>query len=165
MEPNKDRAQHVCVACGRGLPDAPDVSRCPHCGARVLWRPESGQPSAGMALFAARMCGIMAGLQIGLIWAIVTARSGTYLPALLASFVVLPVVGYIVLGTLVARVDATGRPGLVSAIAAVNMGLAAMQVAGVLGVNDLNLLASFGLIVAAVSRHLIAASIAAWLER
>ena len=91
--PVDGRLEHICPVCGRGLGSSPDLRRCPHCGARALWRSGRTALDLSLVLFNARLCGIMAGIQAGLI-ALVAGGYRMPVPTwLVAVTALLPVAG------------------------------------------------------------------------
>lgn len=131
--------EHICPVCGTQIAGDSRVRRCPRCRAKVLWR-EGRTPEPpvdyGTVLFNTRLCGIMAGIQVGMIALLLT---GYRLPlpwgialVMLAS----PFAGYYLASFAAASVPASWRTGLLVAALALNAGLMVALIGAVTGISD-----------------------------
>lgn len=157
MDPADEPRQDRCPVCGTPLPDDRRMRRCPRCGARILWRQADVEPQVefGVVLFNGRLCGIMAGIQLGMIGLLVTGYR-IPLPWAVALIVLsLPVAGYIAAGAAVRAAPPSWRTGLLVFVLALNAGLLAALIMAVLGLFDPLVLAGITVAVAAgVSRFI-----------
>ncbi len=136
MPPVGDVDRRHCPVCGASLPDGRTLRRCPRCGARSLWAEAEPAPAPGMVLFNARLCGIMAGIQVGMI-ALLLAGCRLPIPWGVALIVVaLPVAGYLIAGQMARHVPEHGRAGFLVSVVALNAGLLAAVIAAILGLMD-----------------------------
>jgi len=136
MPPVEDADRRHCPVCGAGLPEGRTLRRCPSCGARVLWTEAEPAPAPGVVLFNARLCGIMAGIQVGMI-ALLLAGYRLPIPWGVALIVVaLPVAGYVIAGEVARHVPEHRRAGFLVAVVALNAGLLAAVIAAILGLVD-----------------------------
>ncbi len=136
MSPARDTQWRRCPVCGAGLPDDRAMRRCPRCGARTLWTSAEAAPAPGVVLFNARLCGIMAGIQVGMIALLV---GGYHLPlpwGTVLIVVALPVLGYAIAGEVAHRVPQSSRAGFLVIVVALNAGLLAALIAAILGLLD-----------------------------
>lgn len=157
MQPNQNANEHECPVCGTSLPDDTEPRRCPRCGARNLWSRQLEQQPVdyGTVLFNTRLCGIMAGIQIGMIALLLT---GYRLPlpwGLVVTMLATPFIGYY-LGGLAARLaPRSWRVGLLVAALALNGGLVIALITAVMLAPDPLLLAAIAFGVAFILRPLI----------
>jgi len=136
MSPVGDADRRHCPVCGAGLPSGRKVRRCPSCGARALWTEAEPAPAPGVVLFNARLCGIMAGVQVGMI-ALLLAGYRLPIPWGVALIVVaLPVAGYAIAGEVARHVPEDRRAGFLVGVVALNVGLLAALIAAILGLLD-----------------------------
>lgn len=134
------RGEEVCPVCGQGLPAGGRARRCPSCGARTLWQRPRGRADAAVVLFNSRLCGIIAGIQMAMM-ALLLSGYRIPLPWTLAlGAASLPVIGYLVAGTLARWVRAESRRGYLVFLMSLNAGLLAALIAAVLGASGLGLL-------------------------
>jgi len=148
MGPVGDAERKRCPVCGAGLPSGRELRRCPSCGARALWTGAEPAPPPGVVLFNARLCGAMAGIQVGMI-ALLLAGYRLPIPWGVALIVVaLPVAGYVIAGEFARHVPEGRRAGFLVGVVALNAGLLAALIAAILGVLDP---AALGLVAAGVA--------------
>lgn len=162
MQPNHNADARECPVCGTRLPRGAQHRRCPRCGAKKLWSQQPEQPPVdyGTVLFNTRLCGIMGGLQIGMIALLLT---GYRLPLPWGVAVIMlatPFVGYY-LGGLTARcVPRSWRVGLLVAALALNAGLVVALIAAVMVTPDPVVLAAIAVGVAFALKPLIHRAVA-----
>ncbi|MEA3401204.1 MAG: hypothetical protein U9R79_08185 [Armatimonadota bacterium] len=155
MKRIEDTERWTCPVCGTELPDDEHLRRCPRCGAKALWRRREPAVAYGVVLFNARLCGIMAGIQAGMIAVLV---AGYRLPipwGVALAVAALPVLGYWLAGFVAQRVPRSWRTGLLVWVLALNAGLLAALIVAVLGYMDPLALAAITVGVAAVLSHTI----------
>ncbi len=142
MEPLEREESRRCPVCGTALPEQFTLRRCPNCGAKTLWGRRESEPRVdfGVVLFNARLCGIMAGIQLAMIALMLTGASHPVWWVTL-SMVGLPVLGYIAGGAAAQQVPRSWRTSLLVIVLALNAGLLAALISAVLGIYDILLLA------------------------
>lgn len=155
---------HTCPACGRGLGPSPELRRCPHCGARALWRRREPALDLPLVLFNARLCGIMAGIQVALIALLVGSRGPAPPPAVLWASLVLAAVGYVIAGAVAVRIAPTARRGFLVLMAALNLGLLTALIAAELGLSEPVSLLGVTAFGTAASWPLVARALTVWVE-
>ncbi|MGC9317851.1 MAG: hypothetical protein ACP5KN_07445 [Armatimonadota bacterium] len=136
MKPVEDTERWTCPVCGTELPGDEHIRRCPRCGAKALWRRREPSVEYGVVLFNARLCGIMAGIQVGMIAVLV---AGYRLPipwGVALAVAALPVLGYWLAGLAARSVPRSWRTGLLVSVLALNAGLLAALATAVLGYMD-----------------------------
>ncbi len=132
----EDAGRPHCPVCGTALPTDNALRRCPRCGARILWTPSAPPLGAGVLLFNARLCGIMAGMQIGMI-ALLVAGYRLPLPWGVAMIVIaLPITGYVLAGEMARRTPAHLRLSALVLVVASNAGLLVALTAAILGLLE-----------------------------
>jgi len=154
----------TCPVCGRGLGFSPELRRCPHCGARALWRQREPALGLPLVLFNARLCGIMAGIQVALIALLIGSRGPTPPLALLWGSLVLAAAGYVIAGAVALRIAPPARRGLLVLMVALNLGLLMALIAAELGLSEPVSLLGVTALGTAATWPLVARALMAWLE-
>jgi hypothetical protein len=135
MKPDERANQDVCPVCGTVLPKAPGVRRCPRCGARALaWRTEEPLEMP-VVLFNARLAGIMAGIFTAMLALLVLGYRFPLPWGVALVAMALPVAGYITFGGGAQKVPASWRTQYLAGVLALDAGLLAAVVAGVMGLT------------------------------
>lgn len=140
------------------------MRRCPHCGARNLWRKAERAPGLPLVLLTARLCGIIAGVQLGLLALLCGDHRAQQPSALVTGTVLLPVAGYLVAGFIAAHIAPEWRRGYLALVVAANLGLLAATVAAELGLGDPVALLGVALAGAALGSGPVVRAINIWVD-
>ncbi|MCD6360607.1 MAG: hypothetical protein J7M38_07025 [Armatimonadetes bacterium] len=164
MMPEESCDKRVCPVCGQGLPGESSTRRCPHCGARTLWSRRTSAAPLPLVLFNARLCGIMAGIQVGLISLLCGGYHVPVPPLPFAVSALMPIGAYVLAGAIAQRIAPEVRGGYLALVLALNAGLLAALASAELGlVEPVSLLAITALGTAA-AWPLVARALESWLQ-
>lgn len=123
MSDGQTRHGVQCPVCGQTLATCPALRRCPRCGARTLWRNAEMGPPLPLVLFTARLCGVIAGIQVSLL---LLLSGGYHLPlplAVVGAAALLPLVGYALAGLGALHIAPEWRRGYLTLVLALDCGL------------------------------------------
>jgi len=137
MAPDESPHERTCPVCETRLPRDPAVRRCPRCGARALQWAQDRPLEQAVVLFNARLAGVMAGVFMAMLALLLTGYRFPIPWGVALAALALPVGGYIAFGEAARQVPRSWRTHYLVAVLALNAGLLAATVAGVMGLMSL----------------------------
>ena len=145
----------ACPVCGRRLPDARELRRCPSCGARLLWRRTRPHLSLGIVLFNARLCGIVIGTEIGMTALLLLGYRLPLPYGVMLGAAALPVIAYLLAGAIAQKLLPEARRGYLLLLMSVAAGLLVALIAATLGISGASPLLTIAALAGVLSSRLI----------
>jgi len=164
MRREEDRLEQRCPVCGRGLPPSPVTRRCPGCGARTLWQEGQGPLALPVALFNGRLCGIIIGVQVGLVIMLTVAAGQALAAPVVATCLLAGAAGYVVGGAIALRISPGNRRGYLVVMLSIIAGLTGALIAGIVGIGDPVALLGIAVALGVVSSPLISRAVWSWTD-
>ncbi len=133
MKHDEQTDNRICPVCETPLPDDPGVRRCPRCGARALAWATERPLELPVVLFNARLAGVIAGVLVAMLTLLVLGYRFPLPWGVALIALALPLAGYITLGSVAQTVPASWRTQYMAGVLALDAGLLAGLIAGVVG--------------------------------